>query len=392
MRMRIATAYTNTSCIVPDSTAEKEKRLIVATAGYLDTPVGETIPRSEVLQQAYANGYSDREAAQIVSDGPCEVPERGRAFGDLWATDDRESDTEPLDDEADDYYGIQTAIASDSGLIENSHYTDGDTPVTAHEAVGRYIGSRKGEETSKEKHGFLNTLHNRALRRYGKLLRGDRTLVDDYESPVVTLLSLRVSPAIDSRVDLLHDVQTALRGVIKKLRYQLTRSANGPEIDSEDYQYVSVIAGTENNRATPHVHVIVYCDRVRAACDIDESTFEPLVDRWVESAEYAADRGHRTDSGTIRVSGNNPDGDDENIPLATEHSSGNTQAALYVATQIPHLCRLSAPFHDLLHSAVCDATQTAGFNTSRDWPAQIGNNPDGDDENVISPFEISVEL
>jgi hypothetical protein len=61
-------------------------RLTVEAGKYHGLTAGETIDRREVVLQAEANGYSDREARAMLEDKgqEIEIPEQGRAFGDLW--------------------------------------------------------------------------------------------------------------------------------------------------------------------------------------------------------------------------------------------------------------------------------------------------------------------
>jgi hypothetical protein len=162
---------------------------------------------------------------------------------------------------------------------------------------------------------------------------------------------------------------------------------------------VYVIAPTDKGRGTPHIHAIVYCDGDKAACEITESTFQPAVDKWVSDCEYAAESGHETTSNTIRVEGNNPDATEEtSIPRATDKSPKNSQVALYVAKQLPSVFQVPRKDdsgtwpeqYELIHSAVCHATQTVGFGTSKSWPVEIGNEPDATEE--MTPFEIELDL
>jgi len=138
------------------------RSLLIRTAGRIQRPPNQAVSRERVVETAFHEGYSwDTAESKVPNVSIFYVPESGEPVeyedpqpqpepepepldGSDSGTDGSDSDTEPLDDEADDYYGLQTEIASDSGLIENSHYTDGGTPVTAQEAVGRYIGSRNG--------------------------------------------------------------------------------------------------------------------------------------------------------------------------------------------------------------------------------------------------------
>lgn len=61
-------------------------RLVRAAGSYLGEKAGKEIPRREVVLQAEANGYSEREAQEFVPhQGTFRVPEQGDIFGELWA-------------------------------------------------------------------------------------------------------------------------------------------------------------------------------------------------------------------------------------------------------------------------------------------------------------------
>ena len=132
----------------------------------------------------------------------------------------------------------------------------------------------------------------------------------------------------------------------------------------------------------------------------NSSTFEPAVSKWISENPYAAESGHESTSNTIRVEGTKqPDATEEtSIPMATDKSPENSQMALYIGTQLPHIFKVPRendpePWpeqSELIHSAVCHATQTAGFGTSQSWPAEIGNEPDATEEST--PFEIELDL
>ena len=61
-------------------------RLVRSAGSYLGEKAGKEIPRSEVVLQAEANGYSEREAQELVPhQRKFPVPEQGDIFGELWA-------------------------------------------------------------------------------------------------------------------------------------------------------------------------------------------------------------------------------------------------------------------------------------------------------------------
>jgi hypothetical protein len=362
--------------------------LIIETASYLGVESGE-VPRSEVIQQATAVGYSRQEADEMLPDEPSlNVPEREpQTFGATWdvsgseITFHGEKETEPLDENSEDHYGFQEPIATDVNDIENDLYVEDGEPITTEQATGQYRRKRTGEQASESANGFHNTLHNRAKRRYYTLLEGDRRILDEYENPTLTLLSLRMSPQVNQRVDLLTELQSALSDVLNSLRYQLGQSVNGPQLPSDAYEYAYVVAGTDHGRATPHVHILIYTDS-----DVTESTFEPIVSKWVESNQYADERGHRTDSTTIRV--------ESDIPRASNVDERNSKAAVYVGSQLPHIRPLHvAEYHDLIHDSVCHAVGESGFSKSRSWPVNVESGTYlANDEKSNIEFDISVAV
>jgi hypothetical protein len=190
-----------------------------------------------------------------------------------------------------------------------------------------------------------------------------------------------MSPDVVERVDLLKELQSSLTDVLNSLRYQLGQSVNGPQLPSDAYEYAYVVAGTDHGRATSHVHILIYTDS-----DVTESDFQPIVSKWVESNQYADEKGHRTDSTTIRV--------ESDIPRASNVDERNSQAAVYVGSQLPHIRPLHvAEYHDLIHDSVCHAVGESGFSKSRSWPVNVESGTYlANDEKSNIEFDISVAV
>jgi len=365
------------------------------------------VKRQAVVLTVIAEGFDRSTAEELVPNDrvwfEVKEPDPDPEPEESEDTDGDFINTEPLDN-APDHYGFRSPIATDRRLIVDDDYVNPDGSVqTLETAIRTYVGSMRGERTSAETNGFYKTSHSRALSRYWCLLEGDRLLIQEYEQPVIGFLSLRLSPSDNwHRADLLESLTTAWNdgyGVLDKLRYQLRDSANGPSLPSDAYETAYVIAGTDNGRGTPHLHIAVYCDGAKAACQIDSAIFEPVIDKWVSENPYAAESGHESTSNTIRVEGTKqPDSAEEtSIPMATDKSPENSQVALYIGKQLPHIFKVPRendpePWpeqSELIHSAVCHATQTAGFGTSQSWPAQVTKQPDSAEE---TPFDIELDL
>ncbi|ELY49721.1 hypothetical protein DV706_13295 [Natronorubrum bangense] len=156
----------------------------------------------------------------------------------------------------------------------------------------------------------------------------------------------------------------AVDKTIRQLRYRIQDAPDAP-FDPDEWEYIGVYAGTDE-RATPHFHLLVYIDG-----DVSESLFNPVVDTFVSSCEYAPDdgRGNRPDEGAVEIRGNG----DESIPYADRetllseksYTGQNSQGAVYILTQLPHLRDVDKMARDeLLHSATTDAWGGHPFRSS----------------------------
>jgi hypothetical protein len=184
----------------------------------------------------------------------------------------------------------------------------------------------------------------------------DRQLLDEYDEPTTALLSLRVSPADRGRLTLLNGLHKAIEPTIDQLRYRLQEAADAP-LSSDEWEYFAVIAGTEE-RATPHLHILVYCDG-----DVSRKRFTPAVEKFVKKCPFAPDdmRGNSPDGGAISLRGNGGD----KIPRM-DGKLAESAGATYVLAQLPHLQDVDEMVRDeLLHSSTVDAWEGDAFRKSQ---------------------------
>lgn len=273
---------------------------------------------------------------------------------------------EPLDDGVPDCYGLREPIADDADTVDKDRYlTDDGDPMTHYEAVGSYIEQRHSEGTTAKRHGWTKGRRFYAKQQYRRGMALDRQLLAEYENPTTVLLSLRMSPPDAGRLTMLTALKTAADATITQLRYRLQNAPDAP-CDADEWQYVAVFAGTEE-RATPHLHIYVWVD-----ADVSRERFEPVVHKYVEKCEFAPDdgTGNRPDEGAVRVRGNGdervPRVDDGTLnPTDCEYAGRNSQGAVYVLTQLPHLRAVDQMARDeLLHSATIDAWGGQAFRAS----------------------------
>jgi hypothetical protein len=323
------------------------------------------VKRTAVVLTVIAEGFKRSKAEQLVPDKewfdvqpPDSTDEDGEDTEDF-------SNTEPLDPNTDDIYSLQEPISNTADGIKDRYLTDDGNPVTAIEAKGRYWGKRDGENTLADDDGLTNNAHKRSNRRFYLLSEGDRRLVRRWIDDDLTtaLISLRLSQSdCDRRVDQLREATDAFDKVIRKLRYDLRDSANGPQLDSEQFTYAYAYAGTDDY-ATVHIHLVVYINE-----RVSRDTFSGVVEKWVDKCDYApADgRGNRLDGGTVSVKHR------ENIPLTDD---GRTAAMKYVSKQIPHIAPLSdlkGVTDTLLFYSTMDAYDHTGVGWANNWPITMG--------------------
>lgn len=160
-------------------------------------------------------------------------------------------------------------------------------------------------------------------------------------------------------------LKTAADATITQLRYRLQNAPDAP-CDADEWEYMAVFAGTEE-RATPHLHIYLWVDG-----DVSPERFRPVVDKYVETCEFAPGdgTGNRPDDGAVRVRGNGDDDvprvDDSTLnPTDWEYAGQNSQGAVYVLTQLPHLRAVDEMARDeLLYSVTMDAWGGQAFRAS----------------------------
>lgn len=230
-------------------------------------------------------------------------------------------------------------------MSSDRYLSDGE-PVTAFEAVGKYIEKRHGQNVSADKHGYHQTLHQGARRNYKLGKEMDRELLSRYDNPTTVLLSLRVSPDDWGRLTLLVALQKALGAVVTQLRYRLQEAPDAP-FSAHQWEYMAVVAGTRR-QATPHLHLLVYCDG-----DVSREVFFPVVEKFIKTCEFAPwdGRGNSVEDGTISIRGNGED----TVPRMDD-APGESLASTYVLTQLPHLRAVDdMALDELLHGSTVDA-------------------------------------
>lgn len=337
--------------------SEKLHRLAVEAGKYLGLSVGEPLPVEELYLQAEANGYDREETTTLLERegyGSAEslpVPPQGDAFGKLWRVEDSALDNtvasaknspspdstdsgpsrnacspspelgepvEPLD--GGDFLALQEPVALDSGACHPEYVEEGE-PLTAGEAVERYVEERHGESTSANRHGFERGRQWHDRRNYARGKEMDRQLLAEYENPTTALLSLRVERTVPNRVSLLRELSSALEPTLDALRYRMDKHA-------QRYEWLLVLAGTRQY-ATPHAHIYVIAEDAA----VPRGALQPVVQRFVESCEYApADmRGNSPEGGTVRIRGT---AETDTIPRTPD---GGSAGATYTLAQLAHL-------------------------------------------------------
>ena len=385
----MGTTQSATTTTREEPTNEQLRRLAIEAGKFLGKSAGDSLSLSELRSQGEANGFADSELRRLLeSDGlvtasKIRIPDQGDSFGELWdvGSDDvgvtPENDSfenrsatrgdgcgpEPLDDSAEDCYLLHEPIADSPDLVGDDRYLDdGGEPLTAFDAVGSYIERRHGENVSADRHGYHKTRHWRRKRQYALGKEMDRQLLDAYENPTTTLLSLRLSPGDRSRLTLLQGLHDAIEATIDQLRYRLQEAPDAP-LASGDWEYIAVIAGTRG-RATPHLHIYVWIDG-----DVSREVFAPVVEKFVAKCPYAPDdmRGNSPDSDddgkaqAVSIRGNG----DNTIPRLDDAPT-ESQGSTYVLPQLPHLPAVDSMARDeLLHSSTIDASNVRAFRKSQ---------------------------
>lgn len=316
---------------------EQLHRLSVEAGSFLGLDTGDSLPVEEVIAQGEAHGYERRTVRRFLDDAglgdtsEIPVPPRGDVFGQLWALEDSahdntvlsaksslSPDTEPLDSD-DDFLALQEPIALDREAC-HPEYIEGGEPLLAGEAVERYVEERRGENTSADRYGFERGRQWHDRRNYARGKEMDRQLLEAYENPTTALLSLRVEWSVESRITLLEGLSDALEPTFSALRYRLDKH-------TDSYQWMCVLAGTRQY-ATPHAHIFVWTEG-----DVSREALAPVVERFIESCEYApsSGRGDLPAGGAIRIRGTEAT---DTIPRTDD---GGSAGATYTLAQLAHL-------------------------------------------------------
>lgn len=263
--------------------------------------------------------------------------------------------SEPLDATGDDPYRLCEPIANSTAVVNDERYLRNGQAMTAWNVIGSYMLRSRGERVSAEKHGFKKTRHWRRKRQYARGKEMDRQLLEEYTFPSIALLSLRVSPGEKSRLTLLNRMKNGIDAAIDQLGYRLQHGPNAG-FESDEWEYFAVVAGTKK-QATPHVHIVVYCDG-----PVHQSEFEPVVEKFVEKCPDASDsmRGNEPDDGAVEIYGHGY----EDIPRMDDDPR-ESAVSTYVLGQLPHLQPVGEmALDELLHSSTTDAWEGHAFRRS----------------------------
>jgi hypothetical protein len=342
--------------------SETLHRLSVDAAGYLGIETGDPLPIDEIVAQGLANGYTEDEIRALIeqeysTQTSIPVPEQGDIFGKMWAVEDStlnntvstgkdstsvdedECDSvEPLDGEKD-FLAIQEPVARDGATCHPEYVADAE-PLLAGEAIERYVEERHGESTSADRHGYRGRQwYDNRNYKMGKEM--DRQLLEAYENPTTALISLRVERVVPNRVSLLTELSDALTPTLNALRYRLNKHL-------DRWEWMLVLAGT-SQYATPHAHIYVWTEG-----DVSRKALAPVVERFVESCEYAPSdmRGNSTEGDTISIRGTKQT---NTIPRTDD---GGSAGATYALTQLAHLADVdSMDFDSLLWASTVRASE-----------------------------------
>jgi hypothetical protein len=254
------------------------------------------------------------------------------------STSDDECDSaEPLD--GGDFLAIEEPIALNRDKCHLEYVKDTE-PLSAGEAIERYVEERHGESTSANRHGYRGRQwYDNRNYKMGKEM--DRQLLEAYENPTTALISLRVERVVPNRVSLLRELSVAFEPTLDALRYRLNKH-------TDRWEWMLVLAGTRQY-ATPHAHIYVW-----AEADLARKALVPVVERFVESCKYApADmRGNSIEGDTISIRGTDQT---DTIPRTDD---GGSAGATYALTQLAHLADVdSMNFDELLWASTVRASE-----------------------------------
>ena len=169
------------------------------------------------------------------------------------------------------------------------------------------------------------------------------------------LISLRLRPTYcKKRGEQLKEYLRIIPQLTQKLRYYLTQSTKGPQLDSSSYAYAYTLAGTDT-KASIHMHMMVYVDST-----VSKDVFQPVVDTWVTECQYTDSdgTGNKPNQGAVSVY----QGSD--IPTV---EGSETAGIVYLASQLVGLGDESQLDNVLFYSTV-RAYGESGYGKSANWP------------------------
>lgn len=230
---------------------------------------------------------------------------------------------------------VADPLASTNSGLEDDYYAgthcESPVPVTVERAASIYQAyvlariARKGR-TSKYERNLRKT--------YPQILAADRSFRSEYDLTTV-MLTRRVSPK-DDNGEFFSPLLLNKALLSSTVRSKVMRKIR-THINSSDWEYVRVVAGTES-AATPHEHIYLWIDDPDDNVGFDE--FIPALDAHLEYSPLANPEHHpygkNRDTGAIRICHDPPLADNA-LTQRDEIDQANTRGALYVATQLPHL-------------------------------------------------------
>ena len=205
------------------------------------------------------------------------------------------------------------------GLPDELH--DGDRPQTVGEAAVTYLKICR----SNMNESGMTSKHERHKQLYGRLLRADRRLQEEYDGLTTVMLTRRLSPLSEDREwltpwecnEMLHG--GPIRGSIHR--------ALGNQLENFRYKRVGVTAPTAGS-GTPHEHIYLWIEDPNN--EITTAHIKPALDKHLKYCANAYEEDH-----TYRVDGSHGAITYRYDPETKD--GGETVGAGYVAQQLAHL-------------------------------------------------------
>ena len=252
-----------------DDDDERIDRLVIEAGKYLGKITGESIDRSEVIEQAKANGYGHQEAQSLLEakDQTIEIPQQGGLFGELWPDN------------------------SSTSLITRAERT-----VNRFKQWLEEKEQKNETEYDGEKHPF-NPEHSwsrkKADKRYVRALDADRYFHHEYEK----FSTIHIVRTADDNTDQLHKQTRALTPD----RYYQCRLRLMKRL-SEEYAALEVKAPRypENSekRIRSHTHVGIWLPGHVEEGEFDlleekhKAVVEGATDTWIEVRQHSSPYNH----------------------------------------------------------------------------------------------------